>query len=113
MDKALDEVVKENRKEFKQKKKDTRSKKEKAVGSKKGAAGFKKSRKENKKPDRGQKRKQHITDRIKTSRPGGDHRDNPSKSENQIRVLNLDYNVTEDEVKVRHRTYNSANCASI
>ena len=92
MDKPLDEIIKEE----KQKSKELRQKQKKnKLPQKKGAQGFRKER-ENQKPGQA-KRKLYITKRVEQS---GIRRDNPPKDPSQLRVLNLDFNITESELRV-------------
>ncbi len=88
MDLDLDQVVKENRAANKAKAKT------KKVAPKKGSSGFRRSKGERRRPTDIKKRLVRKRDRS------GDRRENPRRDPDQIRVLNLDFKVTDAEVRV-------------
>ena len=91
MDKPLDEIIKE------EKEKNKSQRKGKKLPQKKGAQGFRRGDRDNRKPREQERRKLVIKKRVQSS---GNSRDNPARDPNQLRVLNLDYNITESELRV-------------
>lgn len=93
MDKPLDEVIKEDRQKNREQRKKTQKNKQ---PQKRGVQGFRRGGRENQQPQ--QARRKLV---IKKATSSGIKRENPPKDPNQLRVLNLDFNITESELRVR------------